>query len=71
MKRYYPSSSSVVLFTWQIIVLVLMVLLCISSWHVEGSRLIPHSSLPFNGFMVAHQAYSGPSRAGRGHQIIT
>ncbi|RHN70328.1 hypothetical protein MtrunA17_Chr3g0134361 [Medicago truncatula] len=60
-----------ILFTQQhVLILVLMILFCLSSWCVEGSRHSPATSFSFNHFIMA-QAYSGPSRRGRGHSLIS
>ncbi|GAU36531.1 hypothetical protein TSUD_316570 [Trifolium subterraneum] len=55
-----------------VITLMLMILFCISflSWCVEGSRHSLSTSLSLNQFIMA-QAYSGPSRGGRGHKLIS
>ncbi|KAH1252501.1 hypothetical protein HKD37_04G009365 [Glycine soja] len=54
-----------------VILLLFMILLCFSPWHVEGSRPLPHQHSPYSLPFIMAQAYSGPSRRGMGHKLIT
>ncbi|CAL0305800.1 unnamed protein product [Lupinus luteus] len=57
-----------------LVIILMLVLFCFSSWHVEGWRPLPQQyslgSSTFNRFMMA-QAYSGPSRGGKGHNTTS
>ncbi|KAG4389213.1 hypothetical protein GLYMA_06G043466v4 [Glycine max] len=72
MKR-----TSLMLFTFHVqhtlmvILLLLMILLCFSPWHVEGSRPLPHQHSPAYLPFIMAQAYSGPSQRGMGHKLIS
>ncbi|KAE9603615.1 hypothetical protein Lalb_Chr11g0062761 [Lupinus albus] len=63
----HPSVNSLSLQHGFLIIIMMLVLFCYSSWHVEGLRPLPHQhSLASSPFMMA-QTYSGPSRGGKGH----